>query len=64
MPTELDRALQNYQNKSADTKYYYALYEQEQGNTKKALEWVKAGIEDFYLGNSKKRNYNEVIKQL
>ena len=64
MPTELDRALQYYQNKSADTKYYYALYEQEQGNTKKALEWVKAGIKDFYLGNSKKRNYNEVIKQL
>jgi tetratricopeptide (TPR) repeat protein len=64
MPTELDRALQYYQNKSADTKYYYALYEQEQGNTKKALEWVKAGIEDFYLGNSKKRNHNEEIKQL
>ncbi|PTM01408.1 MAG: hypothetical protein DA394_04320 [Candidatus Arcticimaribacter sp.] len=64
MPAELDRALQYYQNKSADTKYYYALYEQEQGNTKKALEWVKAGIEDFYLGNSKKRGYNEEIKQL
>ena len=64
MPTELDRALQYYQNKSADTKYYYALYEQEHGNTKKALEWIKAGIEDFYLGNSKKRNYNEEIKQL
>ena len=55
MPTELDRALQYYQNKSADTKYYYALYKQEQGNTKKALEWVKASIEDFYLGNSKKK---------
>jgi len=64
MPTELDRALQYYQNKSADTKYYYALYEQEQGNTKKALEWVKAGVEDFYLGNSKKRGYVEEIRQL
>ena len=58
MPAELDQALQYYQNKLADTKYYYALYEQEQGNTKKALEWVKASIEDFYLGNSKKRGYN------
>ena len=64
MPPELDRALKHYQNKSADTKYYYALYEQKQGNTQKALEWVKAGIEDFYLGNSKKRGYNEEIKQL
>jgi CRISPR/Cas system CSM-associated protein Csm3 (group 7 of RAMP superfamily) len=64
MPAELDRALQYYQNKSADTRYYYALYEQEQSNTEKALEWVKVGIEDFYLGNSKKRGYVEEIKQL
>jgi len=28
------------------------------------LEWGKDGIDDFYLGNSKKRNYNEEIKQL
>jgi len=38
--------------------------EQKQGNTQKALEWVKAGIEDFYHDNSKKRSYNEEIKQL
>lgn len=64
MPYELDRALEHYQNKSADTKYYYALYEQKQGNTKKALKWVEDGIEDFYSGNSKTRSYNEEIKQI
>ena len=46
------------------TKNYCALYEQKQGNTKKALKWVEDGIEDFYPGNSNTRSYNEEMKQI
>jgi len=61
---QLDKALHHYQEKSADTKYYYALLEQEKGNHDRALIWVGAAIEDFLQGNSKKRPYNEEIRQV
>lgn len=64
MPYYLDKALYYYQDKNADTKFYYALYEQGKGNKEKALEWIDLGIEDFYKGHSKKRPFNEEIKQV
>ena len=64
VPALLNKALQYYDNKSADTKYYWALYEQSQGDREKALEWVHKAIEDFKLGHSKERPYNEEIRQV
>ncbi len=65
MPYFLDKALVYYQDKSADSKYYFALYHKEKGETEKALDWVSKGIQDFYTGYFKKRfNYNEEIRQI
>ena len=60
----LDKALYYYQDKTADTKYYYARYMQAVGETKAALEWIDHAIDDFLEGQYKKRPYNEEIKQV
>lgn len=60
----LDKALEAYQDKNADSKYYYALLKQEKGQHDKALVWIDAAIEDFLSGNYKRRSYNEEIKQV
>ena len=65
MPYYLDKALHYYQNKSADAKYYYALYYKSKKDKQKALEFVDKGFQDFYDGYFKKRsNYNEEIRQI
>jgi len=64
MPHYLDKALYYYQDKNADSKYYYALYQQAKGNSQEALEWVDKGIKDFFNGHSKERPYIEEIKQV
>ena len=64
MSQNLDKALGAYQDKSADSKYYYALLKQEKGQHDKALVWIDAAIEDFLSGNCKRRSYNEEIKQV
>ena len=65
MPYYLDKALRYYQDKSADTKYYYALYHKSKGDTLKALTHLKNGVNDFYAGYFKRRpNYNEEIRQI
>ena len=64
MPYYLNKALHYYQDKSADTKYYYALYHKGKGDFFKALTFIDKGIEDFLGGNYKRRNYNEEIRQI
>ena len=64
MPYYLDKALRYYQDKSADTKYYYALYHSSKGDTLNALNFLDKGIEDFLAGYYKRRNYNEEIRQI
>ena len=64
MPYYLDKALRYYQDKSADSKYYYALYHKSNGDSLKALNYLDGGIEDFLGGNYKRRNYNEEIRQI
>ena len=64
MPYYLDKALRYYQDKSADTKYYYALYHKHNGDSIKALSYLDRGIEDFLGGYYKRRNYNEEIRQI
>lgn len=59
MPYYLDKALQYYQDKSADTNYYYTLYYNSKGDTLKALSYLGKGIEDFLVGYYKRRNFNE-----
>ena len=62
MPHYLEKAQRYYLDKSADTKYYYALYHARKGDTLKALSYLDKGIEDFLGGNYKRRNYNEEIR--
>ena len=64
MPHYLEKAQHYYLDKSADTKYYYALYHARKGDTLKALSYLDKGIEDFLGGNYKRRNYNEEIRQI
>ena len=65
MPYYLDKVLHYYQDKSADTKYYFALYHSSKGDTLKALNHLEKGIEDFLAGYYKRRpNYNEEIRQI
>lgn len=50
MPHYLEKAQRYYLDKSADTKYYYALYHTRKGDTLKALSYLDKGIEDFLGG--------------
>ena len=61
---QLTKALEYYSGKSAETKYYWALYENQRGNQDKALKWINEAMDDFLTGNYKKRPYNEEIGQI
>ena len=52
MPHYLEKAQHYYLDKSADTKYYYALYHARKGYTLKALSYLDKGIEDFLGGTT------------
>jgi len=61
---QLTKALKYYNGQSAETKYYWAVYENHKGHQDKALEWINESIEDFLAGYSKNRPYNEEIGQM
>ncbi|MEK9603892.1 MAG: hypothetical protein VW127_05655, partial [Flavobacteriaceae bacterium] len=61
---QLTKALEYYSGQSAETKYYWALYENQRGNQDKALKWIDEAMDDFLTGNSKRRSYNEEIGQI
>ena len=61
---QLTKALKYYNGQSAESKYYWAVYENHKGHQDKALKWMNESIEDFLVGYSKNRPYNEEIGQM